>query len=254
MDEKTDKLKSVWSDLYRVHSYEVDAFQRLGIVNLCHYFQESAWNHAEHLGLGFDALGNKGNIWVLVKLKIQMERIPVWNEQIEISTWSKGKKSLYALRDFELSDSSGQCIIKGASEWVIIDAERRRPQRLDSLFDNIPTLSERNCFDERVSTIDSVELADNSHEYSVRYSDLDFNGHVNNAKYLQMALDTFDSNFFREHVPSAIEVNFRSEAEEGQVVEILRKNLGNSDVFSIRKQGESQDLCRISIKWKKINA
>jgi hypothetical protein len=39
------------SDSYRIRSYEVDLHSEAKLSALCNYFQESAWNHAEALGI-----------------------------------------------------------------------------------------------------------------------------------------------------------------------------------------------------------
>jgi acyl-ACP thioesterase len=234
-----------------VHSFEVDPFHRLGIVNLFHYFQESAWNHANHLGLGFSDLADKGKMWVLVKLGIQIDRLPQWNEKLELMTWPRGKRSLFALRDFEVFNYVKSKIIKGSSEWVIIDTKSRRPRRIDGFIDKIPVLPMKHCFDENINTIDHIESEDYCYKYQVCYSDLDFNGHVNNAKYIQWALNTYSSEFHGENMPFNIEVNYRQEAEEAQNLEIRRKNsTPDCHIFSIRKENNQQDLCRILIRWK----
>lgn len=255
MEQKIEKLKSIWSDIYHVHSYEVDSFHRLNIVNLCHYFQESAWNHAEHLGVGFSDLANTGNIWVLLKLRIQVECLPKWGDYLEFKTWPKGKRSIFALRDFEVFDSKKKCIIKGASEWVIIDVKSRRPQRVDKFLCNIPVLPMKNCFDESINDINSIDIKEDFIKYRVCYSDLDFNGHVNNSQYIRWVLNTYHSGFFIEYLPFIIEVNYRSEAEEAENIEIRRKNIApNHHIFSIRKEKSSNDLCRVSIKWRKTKS
>jgi len=251
LEQKDKNLKSIWCDKYQVHSFEVDPFHRLGIVNLCHYFQESAWNHAKHLGLGFSDLADKGKMWVLVKLGIQIDYLPQWNEKLELMTWSRGKRSLFALRDFEVYNSAKQKIIKGSSEWVIVNAKSHRPQRIDSIIDKIPVLPMKKCFNENIDTIEHIELEDFCHKYQVCYSDLDFNGHVNNAKYIQWVLNTYSSEFHGEYVPFNIEANYRMEAEETQILEIRRKNIApDCHIFSIRKENNQQDLCRVLIRWK----
>jgi hypothetical protein len=37
----------VWTESFKVHSYDVDFNKTATLESLCRHFQEAAWNHAE---------------------------------------------------------------------------------------------------------------------------------------------------------------------------------------------------------------
>src|SRR5215813_912680 len=77
----------IWTEAFRVHSYEVDFEGRATLETLCHYFQEAAWNHAERLGVGYSHLQREQRLWVLSRLLIKIDGYPLWGDAISVRTW-----------------------------------------------------------------------------------------------------------------------------------------------------------------------
>jgi hypothetical protein len=60
------------------------------------------------------------------------------------------------------------------------------------------------------------------YERTVRLSDLDVNGHVNNARYLEWIFDCYDDEFVKSHVPGFLQVNYVGETTLGDTVALSR--------------------------------
>src|SRR5258708_26681262 len=95
----------VWRESFEVHSYDVDFRKRTTVEAICRAFLEAAWNHAGQLGIGYTELASQNRLWVLARLLIQVHRYPCWGEGLELTTWPRGTSSVFALRDFELSNA-----------------------------------------------------------------------------------------------------------------------------------------------------
>src|SRR5260221_5660612 len=120
---------AIWSGDFRVHAYEVDFKQSATLECLCRYFQEAAWNHAEELGVGYQRLQAENKIWVLSRLLIKIARYPRWAQIIRVHTWPRAAKSVFAMRDFEMFDSSGDRMLPVASAWLLLLITTKKPQR-----------------------------------------------------------------------------------------------------------------------------
>jgi hypothetical protein len=55
---------------------------RATISALCQYMQESTWNHAENLKLGYSHMSTKDTAWVLCKQLARIQRFPRWGNKI----------------------------------------------------------------------------------------------------------------------------------------------------------------------------
>ena len=135
---KPNEPKKIWTDTYRVHSYDMDMHGIANMPQLCKYMQESAWHHAENLGVGFSSLIKQNKAWVLSGLILRMEKTPNWGETVTVHTWPSNKKRLAFLRDFDIINQKKEVIGMAATKWFVIDLDRRRPCDLDRNFDFQP--------------------------------------------------------------------------------------------------------------------
>ena len=90
----------LWKDRYTVKSYDVDQEKRITLSSLFNCFQESASHHAGRCDLGYKSLRERGLFWVLSRLRIEIKRLLLWEEEFTVETWSKGAEGIFAVRDF----------------------------------------------------------------------------------------------------------------------------------------------------------
>lgn len=245
------ELKRIWGDQYTIHSYESDMSARATVVALLQYMQESAWNHAEHLQLGFSHLSPKGLAWVLARLSLKITQLPHWHQSINLETWPSGRDKLFAYRDFRISTGDGEPLAIGSTTWLVIDIKRRRPQRTDSYFQMEQWQAER-VFPEFTGKVPPLERADAVSSRHVYFSHLDVNGHVNNVKYLDYVVDSFGHDFLVKHHLKSLEMNFLAEALYGDVIDIKTQQTGDLGyLHSLQHQVKGDELCRLATTWAK---
>ena len=129
-----------------------------------------------------------GAIWILSRQKLVMADWPDWGDQLDVRTWVRPIKGPLVHRDYEMlvgDRKVGEC----AASWLTLDVRTRRPvrpalagARLDFRLDGALALTP-----EKIAL--RQDLAE-SGQISVRNSDLDVNGHVNNTRYAQWILDS----------------------------------------------------------------
>ncbi|MFW5689099.1 MAG: acyl-[acyl-carrier-protein] thioesterase [Spirochaetota bacterium] len=186
-----------------VRSYEVDPDGRLRPVVLLRMLQEAAWQHASLLGKGFHHRAEGELFWVLSRLRVRMERYPRWGERFTIRTFPVGTERLFALREFSLHTEGGELLGRASSAWLVVDASRGRPVRPQPVVaDIVVTESEYDGDTERFPALDETAAAAAARPivapvehgpFPVRYHDIDQYHHVNNASYLEWAIDALDA-------------------------------------------------------------
>ncbi len=212
--------QTIWTRTYDVNTIVLDDQKRLGLFGLLNLLQDIAWLHAKHLGWGYEALVETGTAWVLVRQKLVMADWPVWGDVVEVRTWPRGVVGAMAIREFEIVAGDrkfGEC----STSWLIIDAQTRRPTKIDR------EAFRKNARTEGCLAIEAGKIAPQTGlkpaaTFQVRNSDLDVNGHVNNTRYAQWIVDSLTP---EEHAGIRIEeyeVNFLSETLVGDIVEIER--------------------------------
>lgn len=176
---------------YRIRWQDIDSRGNLATHALASLFQETAWRHAEDLGFGFGYMAQHQAIWVLLGVRIHFFKQARWEDLITIKSWHKGYHGAIAKRDFILSDMNGEDIARACTDWTIINHETRRivrPSLLDPFSDTIINEDALPPFDMEHDDIALQQVS----PYTVCFSDLDFNGHVNNARYFEWISNTFE--------------------------------------------------------------
>ena len=213
-------MQPIWSEPFKIKSFDIDTTGKLRLSSLFEYLQEVAGNHAENIEVGYDQLQEKNLFWVLSRMKLNIERLPKWNETIEIKTWPKGIDKLFAIRDFEIFDSAKKLIISVTSSWLLIDSIKHRLHKIEELQIPIPESDIKPAIKEFPDKIVPVEGDSISHFHSIKYSELDILQHVNNSRYISWIYDCYQPEFLNSNELKSIQINYLDEAKFSDNLEI----------------------------------
>jgi medium-chain acyl-[acyl-carrier-protein] hydrolase len=195
-----------------ISSFHIDLKGRLSINSLLLFFQEIAWEHATLNGFGYEDLKDQGFFWALSRMHVDIIALPQWTEKVKLTTWPSGTDGPFALRDYLIENEKGEKLIGATSSWLIVDINSRRPQRPDAFKDRMPICDTVRSVNSNAQRIDSNEgINYNSFNNTSRISDIDVNGHINNTKYVEWAVNAFNIEDYRSIEISKIDVNFLSE-------------------------------------------
>ena len=229
---------------FSIKSYEADRNGKLSLHTFFHYLQECAYLNALSNGFGYEFLERENAYWVLTRVLVEIEDLPKWNDEIQIRTWPRGADGLFAVRDFELIKDS-LVIGRVSSYWMILDRDSRRPKRIDQYqfirSDFIPDKAiERK--------LEKISLGNNSVEIGKRRvyaSDIDVNGHVNNASYVRWLIDSFSENHNAK--VKSFEINFLRELVLGDQFTILEEMQDSTYLYLIVND-KGQKVCLAKIQ------
>lgn len=205
-------MKPIWEQKFIVRSYDVDTMWRLRLSSFFHFMQEVAVNHSYDLGVGYHDLEKYSMFWVLSRIKLSIKRMPLWKETINVITWPKGRDKLFALRDFIAVNTSNEELIYATSLWLLINKNNHKPLRIQSLPVDLPENEGKHALKEKLEKIKLFEHTEQVYEREVLVEDLDVNYHVNNARYIDWILDSFDPFFLASNNIKTIQVNYIGEA------------------------------------------
>jgi acyl-ACP thioesterase len=250
-EERLPPRPEIWTEQFKVHSYDVDLNKKATLESLCQRFQEAAWNHAEALGVGFQQLQQQGRFWALSRLLLQIDQYPRWGESVTIKTWPRAARAAFAMRDFEMYDADGKRLLAGTSGWLVVDSVSRKPKRVDKLMSDVVIVADRKALHKEPGELPGCDHEGTEARLPVRYSDLDVNGHVNNARYVGWILDVYPMDFHKAHKVASLQVNYLRETVGGEQIAIWSKEVGTGEyMHSIVKCIEGTETCRARIIWK----
>lgn len=185
-------MKKFNSDFF-VASHMADSKHRLRVVAFMQMAQDMAMIGADGLGFGYDTLDQHHTAWVLSRMHIHFDQLPKWRSTVNLRTWHKGTSGPFFLRDFILNDAGSDCIT-ATSSWVVLDLLERKMVRMDTLGSLIPQEGEapEHAIETPAPKVvvpkSAILLSETPHK--VAYSDVDFNEHTNNTRYVEWAMDT----------------------------------------------------------------
>lgn len=202
---------------------ESDANGRIPPTLIVERLIEVATFHANELGIGYDRLIADNLAWVLSRVAYRLDRSPAINETYSISTWIESWNRVYSARCFRIAGSNGEVIGRGRSVWVAIDIEKRTPADLTPFSVIAPAAVGIDCELPAAPRIRPLMAGDIAREeiYTFKYSDLDFNGHVNSTKYIAHLLDLHSPDYYKENPVESLDITFLHECRYDETADIV---------------------------------
>ena len=218
---------------------------KLSIPDCFSVFQDIAADHAERLGVGADAMFNRGLFWLTVKTKIHFLRRPAMPETVTVSTRPLAPEKVRSIREYRL-ERDGEVLIRGKTEWAVIEAATGRIHPMRDVFSEELEMAPTAEFDAPFARIDpNFTAAEVLGSYQVRSTDIDLGGHMNNAAYLKAVLGLLDTKALKAMPQREIDVIFRAPCFEGETLSILRRETeGGWELAVLRPDGKPAVLLR----------
>ena len=243
---------SCFSHKYFVNYSETDPRGRLSTAAAINCFQNLATLHSSATGHPLEWFGENHLGWVLLFWHAYFGEMPKEGEYYTAETWPQPHKRSQADRDFCLRLEDGTVFAKASSRWVLMNTERRRPAKLDPDFFNTYSLEDgRPCAGEDYF-FDFPEDAEKVSEMpiDVMRHNTDTNGHVNNAVYIEWAIDCIPDDIYKQGDIVELMADYKKECRRGDnVTGSLYAN--GDDYLCVLHDGEDESkvFCKVLMKW-----
>ena len=203
---------------YRLRSRDVNCFRTLRPSQLFELLQEAATDHSELLGAGISEIRKQNLMWVVARQSVEILRMPRYREEVLVETWpGRTVHSLYP-RYYRILDAYGETVVSSAAIWLLADMDSRTL---------VPTSRSgiEYSFDKRGCEIALPSpprkfFTDSTCSFTVPFSYIDMNGHMNNTRYFDLA-DNLCSAAQSGRDPKRILVEYSAELRMDQSYELL---------------------------------
>lgn len=167
--------------------FHVDFTGKLTMGVLGNHLLNCAGFHATERGFGMAELNENHYTWVLSRLAIELDRLPLQYERFSIQTWIENVYRLFTDRNFAILDKDGKTIGYARSIWAMISTETRKPVDLLTLHKGsiLNYVCDKEC---PIGKPGRIKVAEKevAGEHVACYSDIDVNGHVNASSTLSI--------------------------------------------------------------------
>lgn len=211
-------MEKVYCKEFIIGQDAVDRFGRLKPSRLLLMAQQVAGDHSTAMGLTYEALAEQGLFWAVIRNRLQITRLPREGETIRMETWPMPTTRTAYPRSTIAYDAEGNELFRTVSLWILMSFESRAmvlPAKsgvtVDGTLRGLELASPRSL---------AVKPMVNTLERTVCFTDLDRNGHMNNARYLEWIDDLLPSDFHQTHPIADVTLCYVNEAREGQSLQV----------------------------------
>jgi len=213
--------------------------------------QDMAVEHAYKLGFGFEAMRGRKMLWLLCRSKLVYESLPDKHFPVLGITHWRGTKGIFFLRDHEFYQN-GNRIAYSLSAWVVADWETHRVLRGTAIdfgdccqAADIPEIALEKL-EKYKRAVDETPVF----ERVARYSDLDINHHMNNARYIEWVMDIFPYDWHLDRSVASVQINYSAEVLPEEKIKLYRNDTGQlSYVWGQKDDGRQAFECLV--EWTK---
>lgn len=228
---------------YYLRASDFDVNSKILPKAVLEIFQDIAGAHAEEIGVGFKNLIEKDLIWVIVKSKFVIEKQPQKYTNVSVKTWPLEPKSYFFRREYIVSDQSGTVLIRGTSDWMIVNSTTRTLTLANDVYPEGQEYNTELALDEKLKKI--RDFKGDTQEYSVTpaFCDIDLNGHVNNTKYADFVLNAIAP---EDKEIKSFQIDYLKEVLKGEPLKILTGFEDNKAISrGVNEQGDKMFNCEI---------
>ncbi|MEE1073236.1 MAG: thioesterase [Cellulosilyticum sp.] len=213
-------------ETYQVQFDSIDFAGKMSLNGICNYMQIIAAHHASNLGFNYYKNSTMPEYyWILSRVKYVIDTYPTWEDEIQIETYPGGCEKLFAVRLFDICDIEGKKLGYIIGDYILMDAAKKRPARIKGNTGSLAFLD----FPYEGESLPKLKVPRKGESYEVLnrerrkayYSEMDLNGHMNNAHYVRWTLDMLPLELLKEKEVSSLEINYNTSITYGTEVEII---------------------------------
>ncbi len=216
---------------FYAETFIVDGSGRVRLSTLCNQMLTCGGRHGE--ARGFGATTRLG--WVLARMAVKIERVPLWRERYFIETWVRNLYHGFTDRCFRVVDEEGNIIASSIATFALMDLKSRTAVDLNGEIGQ--RLLECILPDEplplhRIPSVPRTAVDGVTFRRRPQYSDVDINGHMNSIRTLEHILDSFPLSYMKTHVPTGFVISYMQEGEATEELSYFVKQLGENRYFA----------------------
>lgn len=216
-------MNETYTKTFEIGTTSVDRFGNCRPAAILEIIQELGSDHGSLQNIDRDYLvENYHACWILARVWYHLERPLHAGELLTGTTWHRGAGGLIVYRDTDLYVGQ-EYVGEAVAAWVVADLESRKMLRPGSVENIAEAAAPKEVKTRQLRLLRSPKERKVVYDRTVRYSDLDVNGHMNNTKYADVLLDALSSRELEGRFISEMQLNYSQECREGEVIGIARR-------------------------------
>ncbi len=232
---------------YYLRASDFDTAGGLQPAAVLDLFQDAAGEHAQKLKVDYSHMILRNMMWVVVRVKYRVLQRAKMYQKVNVATWPHESRRLDFQRDYWIRSEAGELMIKGTSQWALMDSRTRKIVLARDIYKEIDAFCQENTFEEKFLKVPDFEETGEGYPVMSGYTDLDINGHVNNIKYANYALNAAELAPGEEI--EEFQIDYHKEVRNHTALAVfVQRNEKKILIKGKNDAGDSMFSCRIELK------
>ena len=187
---------------------------------LLRYVEQVSADHARTFGMTDQFFKDHGVAFLVGKQALKFDRVPQRAEKLTLLTRAEASRRGSVKRITTVTDAEGKQVAMVDCRWIVVSLAEGRILRE-------PGWTVEGFWNETVEGELPLQLHKcreglaSAGEWTVRYSQCDLNGHLNNAFYLDLVCDALPLDVVRKGPVTFASINYHREVPMGETVEVF---------------------------------
>lgn len=215
--------------------WDCDRNKRMRVATMLSKMGAFAGYDYDARGFTHEVLQEMRNVFLLSRAAIHIHTCPRARDLLDITTWENGARGAHMQRVFEMRNQEGELCISAKSDWILVDPVTRKILRPSSFTARPLTTcpKEIDCPEPKKIVLPAEGLEDLGTR-TIRWSDLDGNGHLFSGNYGDIVWDALPADL-QERVPKEFYINYSKEATLGE--ELTLKGFREEETYRMEGIG-----------------
>ena len=185
-----------YKEIYQPRISDYDRNGKLYYESILQILETAGSHHSDTVGDSVIEGSQSGIAWILTEWRVQVLRRTDSKEKLQITTWVRGKAPASAVyRDFLLTDETGAEVIRAEAKFALFDLTTSRLTRISEELLGSYQPEDKTVFEDAQRLRAPSDFSSET-ELKLRRSDIDFNGHVHNTRYVDLAMEALPNEIF----------------------------------------------------------
>ena len=187
---------------------------------LLRYVEQVSADHARTFGMTDQFFKDHGVAFLVGKQALKFDRVPQRAEKLTLLTQAEASRRGSVKRITTVTDAEGKQVAMVDCRWIVVSLA-------EGCILREPGWTVEGFWNETVEGELPLQLHKcreglaSAGEWTVRYSQCDLNGHLNNAFYLDLVCDALPLDVVRKGPVTFASINYHREVPMGETVEVF---------------------------------
>lgn len=206
--------KRQYSECYEIMPFECGRNRALTTSYALKIIEHAVGRHLDNFNLSYEELLRHDAVFLLSGIQVEFLRPVNVGEEVTVRTWQRKIEKVRYIRDAEILGKNGEALALCVQNWFIASVEQHKIKRPGELpeYNVIPSYDKAALPDVSVVQIHMPAKTEYVMLHEIIYSDLDYNGHMNNTRYAELAVDCAERLLKKGDQVRGIKLLFKSEA------------------------------------------